>query len=95
MAYNNVQSQPIVIPANTSSWGSISFSGANVLSVGLQNNGFTTNCYPTQLFVYNANTVCYQVDNRNTQPVTVLIWAVTDAPATASTPFITGSTSVS
>lgn len=84
-------SENIVIPANTSVWGNIAVSGANAYSAGLQNLGFMTNCYPTQLFLPNPNTIFYQIDNESDVAVSVIIWAVTDGTATLTGPTGTGS----
>jgi hypothetical protein len=95
MSYSIMQSSAITIPANTSYWGTLPLNGGSVLSVGLDNENFTTKVYPTQLFVSNFNSVFFQVDNLNDFEVTTRIWVVADGQVTFGAVYLEGSTPVS
>ncbi len=90
MNINVIQSAQINIPANTSVWATLPVEGANVLSSGLQNLGYKTNCYASQLFVTSANAVFYQVDNHSDAAVIIIINITADGAATIKTAIGTG-----
>ncbi|MDI9311412.1 MAG: hypothetical protein QM535_14465 [Limnohabitans sp.] len=73
-----ISSTQIIIPANTSYYGNFPVNNGKLVSAGIQNLGFKTKVYPTQLYIPNTSTVFFQIDNLNSSPVIILIWGVVD-----------------
>ncbi len=76
--YQYINSTTIIIPANTSYWGTLPVTQGSILSSGLQNGDYFAQVYPTQLFVLNSTTIFFQVDNLTNASVSIVIWAVVD-----------------
>jgi hypothetical protein len=74
-----ITSTQFTIPANTSFYGNFPLNGGNLLSVGIQNFGFVTKTYPTQLMITNNTNVFFQIDNQNSFDVNAVIWGVADS----------------
>ena len=81
-----ITSTEVIIPALTSYYGNFPLSGGNLISVGIQNLGFQTNVYPTQLMITSNTNVFFQIDNQKSSPVTILIYGVVDNAAAAFGP---------
>lgn len=90
MSYQYARSSTITIAANTSSWGNLPVTGGSLVSVGLQNFRYLDKVYPTQLFIANGTSIFFQVDNRNSKPVEIALWAVVDGTTTPTIGAITG-----
>ena len=95
MAPEYKQLNEISVPGKTSVYGNYLIEGASILSVGVQNDGWKTGIYSTQLFVANANRLSYQLDNTTDNAINVNLHVVTNAPVSSFTQTSEGSKSLS